>query len=34
MSSGSNYWELKIDKYVDEEDLFVGVARFIFLEIN
>eukprot|EP01017_Pseudomicrothorax_dubius_P026543 TRINITY_DN2971_c0_g2_i13.p1 TRINITY_DN2971_c0_g2~~TRINITY_DN2971_c0_g2_i13.p1 ORF type:complete len:353 (-),score=65.49 TRINITY_DN2971_c0_g2_i13:1-1059(-) len=26
-SSGRHYWELKIDKFVDEEDLFVGVAR-------
>lgn len=27
MSSGRHYWELKIDKYVDEEDIFIGIAR-------
>ena len=27
MSSGRHYWELKIDKFVDDEDLFIGIAR-------
>jgi tripartite motif-containing protein 9/67 len=27
MTSGRHYWEVKIDKYADEEDLFLGVAR-------
>jgi tripartite motif-containing protein 9/67 len=27
MSSGKHYWEIKIDKFVDEEDLFIGIAR-------
>jgi len=27
MSSGRHYWEIKIDKYVDEEDLFIGISR-------
>ena len=27
MSSGRHYWEIKIDKYIDEEDLFIGIAR-------
>eukprot|EP01017_Pseudomicrothorax_dubius_P049567 TRINITY_DN9234_c0_g1_i1.p1 TRINITY_DN9234_c0_g1~~TRINITY_DN9234_c0_g1_i1.p1 ORF type:complete len:333 (+),score=89.79 TRINITY_DN9234_c0_g1_i1:26-1024(+) len=27
MNSGRYYWEIKIDKFVDEEDLFIGVAR-------
>lgn len=27
LSSGRNYWEIKIDKFVDEEDIFLGIAR-------
>eukprot|EP00331_Platyophrya_macrostoma_P005446 CAMPEP_0176408176 /NCGR_PEP_ID=MMETSP0127-20121128/1806_1 /TAXON_ID=938130 /ORGANISM="Platyophrya macrostoma, Strain WH" /LENGTH=343 /DNA_ID=CAMNT_0017787433 /DNA_START=28 /DNA_END=1059 /DNA_ORIENTATION=+ len=27
LSAGRHYWEVKIDKYGDEEDLFVGIAR-------
>lgn len=28
INSGRHYWEIRIDKYVDEEDIFVGVARY------
>jgi tripartite motif-containing protein 9/67 len=31
MSSGRHYWEIRIDKYVDEEDLFIGVAKLIYI---
>lgn len=27
MNSGRHYWEIKIEKYVDEEDIFIGIAR-------
>jgi len=27
INSGKYYWEIRIDKFVDEEDIFVGVAR-------
>lgn len=27
LSSGRHYWEIKIDKFIDEEDIFVGVAK-------
>jgi tripartite motif-containing protein 9/67 len=27
MSSGRHYWEIRVEKFVDEEDLFIGVAR-------
>jgi len=27
MSSGRHYWEIKIDNFNDEEDIFIGVAR-------
>lgn len=26
LSAGSHYWEVKIDKIVDSEDVFIGVA--------
>ncbi|KAM3135484.1 negative regulation of SNARE complex assembly [Paramecium bursaria] len=27
IGSGRHYWEIKIDKYVDEEDIFIGIAK-------
>ncbi|CAD8175890.1 unnamed protein product [Paramecium octaurelia] len=27
LNSGRHYWEIKIEKYVDEEDIFIGIAR-------
>jgi hypothetical protein len=27
LSSGSHYWEVKVDKYVSDEDIFIGVAH-------
>jgi tripartite motif-containing protein 9/67 len=30
MSQGRHYWEIKVEKFVDEEDLFVGIARYIY----
>lgn len=27
MSSGRHYWEIKIDKYEDEEALYVGIMK-------
>jgi len=27
INSGRHYWEVRIEKYIDEEDIFVGVAR-------
>lgn len=27
INSGRHYWEIRIEKYVDEEDIFIGVAR-------
>lgn len=27
MSSGKNYWEIKIDNYQEEDDIFIGIAR-------
>lgn len=27
MNTGSYYWEIKIQKFVDEEDIFIGVAK-------
>lgn len=27
ISSGRHYWEIKIDQFNDEEDLFIGIAR-------
>ena len=26
-NSGRHYWEIKLDTFVDMEDIFVGVAR-------
>jgi hypothetical protein len=33
MSSGRHYWEIRLDKFVDEEDLFLGIARFFIIYI-
>lgn len=27
MSSGKNYWEIRLDNYVEEDDIFIGIAR-------
>jgi hypothetical protein len=27
MSSGRHYWEIRVEKFVDEEDIFIGIAR-------
>ena len=26
-NNGRHYWEIKLDKYVDEDDIFIGVAK-------